>query len=84
MTYAKTREIYEVKRILGHKSLMSTDRYQHMIDFADEEYSVRRPRTSLEEDDLIKQRWEFVRYDHKEDCPFIARGSNYFEKLAFL
>ena len=73
MEYAKTREIYMVKQLLGHKSLKNTDRYQHMVKFPHEEYETKRPRTSEEEDNLSNAGYVFVRYDFKEECPIYRR-----------
>lgn len=50
MLYAKTRDPLYVKQQLGHKRLENTEIYMHLIDFAPEEYVVKRPRTSKEED----------------------------------
>jgi integrase len=69
MEYAKTRDILRVKQLLGHKRLENTEIYTHLIDFATDDYTVRRPKTSKEEDELIEAGFEYVRYDDKEQCP---------------
>lgn len=70
--YEKTGEIYDVKDLLGHKCISSTDRYQHSR-FSSEEYITKRPKTPQEEDDLINAGFAFVRYDHKEDGPIYRK-----------
>ena len=69
MLYAKTRDPLYVKQQLGHKRLENTELYMHLIDFAPEEYIVKRPRTSKEEDELIKSGFQYVRFDNKENVP---------------
>lgn len=73
MEYAKDRDILRVKQILGHKALESTEVYTHLINFATEDYTVRRPGTSNEEDQLIEAGFEYVRYDDKEQCPIYRK-----------
>jgi integrase len=70
--YEKTGDIYAVKKLLGHKSIINTDRYQHGS-YSSEEYITKRPKTSKEEDDLINAGFEFVRYDQKEDAPIYRK-----------
>jgi len=70
--YEKTGDIYAVKNLLGHKSIINTDRYQHGS-YSSEEYLTKRPKTSKEEDELINAGFEFVRYDQKEDCPIYRK-----------
>jgi len=70
--YEKTGDIYAVKNLLGHKSIINTDRYQHGS-FSSEEYITKRPKTSIEEDNLINAGFEYVRFDQKEDCPIYRK-----------
>ena len=66
LTYYKSgRDILKVKYILGHKHLDTTARYAHYQAFRNEEYTVRRPLTREEEDQLIQDGFQFVRYDQK-------------------
>jgi integrase len=39
VTYHKTRDLLYVKQVLGHKSVMNTEIYTHIIDFESDEYS---------------------------------------------
>lgn len=73
MEYAKTRDILHVKQLLGHKRLENTEVYTHLIDFATDDYTVRRPKTSKEEDEFIEAGFEYVRYDDKEQCPIYRK-----------
>lgn len=73
MEYAKTRDILYVKQLLGHKRLENTEVYTHLVDFATEDYTVRRPKASKEEDELIEAGFEYVRYDDKEQCPIYRK-----------
>jgi integrase len=72
MEYEKTGDIYAVKDLLGHKCISNTDRYQHGS-FSNEEYVVKRPQTSQEEDTLINAGFQFVRFDSKEDVPIYRK-----------
>ena len=38
MEYHRTKSLLHVKQILGHKSILSTMVYMHLIDFGDEAY----------------------------------------------
>jgi integrase len=71
--YAKTRDILRVKYLLGHKRLENTEIYTHLVDFAADDYTVRRPKTSKEEDEFIEAGFEYVRYDEKEGCPIYRK-----------
>ena len=70
LTYYKSGgDILKVKYILGHKRLDTTGRYAHYQAFRNEEYTVRRPLTREEEDQLIQDGFQFVRYDEKHREP---------------
>ncbi len=66
--YERAGDIYSVKKLLGHRAISSTDRYQHR-NFSNADYVIKRPKTAQEEDELLTAGFEFVRYDHKEDAP---------------
>ena len=70
--YERTGDIYSVKYLLGHKSISSTDRYQHGT-YANDDYVTKRPQTSQEEDTLISVGFEFVRFDDKEQVPIYRK-----------
>jgi integrase len=70
--FERTGDIYEVKKLLGHKCISNTDRYQHGS-YSNAEYVTKRPQTNQEEDELINAGFEFIRYDHKQDVPVYRR-----------
>lgn len=70
--YERTGDIYAVKQLLGHKSIINTDRYQHGT-FSNDEYLTKRPTTAKEEDNLIENGFEFVRFDQKEQVPIYRK-----------
>jgi len=68
LTYYKTSgDILKVKYLLGHKRLDTTGRYAHYQAFRNEEYMVKRPQTRVEENQLIEDGFQFVRYDEKHE-----------------
>lgn len=67
--YNKDKDLLRVQRLLGHKNIQNTIRYQHMQDFEIDEWVVRRPATAKEEDDLIIAGFQFVRFDEVNGVP---------------
>ncbi len=68
LTYYKTSgDILKVKYLLGHKRLDTTGRYAHYQAFRNEEYVVKRVNMRKEEDQLIEDGFQFVRYDQKHE-----------------
>lgn len=66
LEYHRTRDILHVKRLLGHKRLENTEIYTHLIDFPSDEYHVVTASTLKEEQQLIEDGFEFVRYSEKD------------------
>jgi integrase len=60
MLYHKTKDILLVKEKLGHKRLETTLIYTHLIDFRDQEYTVRTAKSVKEATELIEAGFEFV------------------------
>jgi integrase len=60
VTYQKTKDILLVKRLLGHKRIENTLVYTHLVDFRDEEFTVRAASTVAEASKLIESGFEFV------------------------
>ena len=60
MLYQKTKDILLVKRLLGHKRLENTLIYTHLIDFRDEEFTVRAAKSVAEATALIESGFEYV------------------------
>jgi site-specific recombinase XerC len=72
MEYERTGDIYAVKDLLGYVCISNTDRYQHGS-FSNDEYIIKRPQTSQEEDALISVGFEYVRFDSKENVPIYRK-----------
>ena len=70
--YEREGDIYAVKDLLGHKSIVNTDRYQHGS-YANKEYVTNRPKTSQEEDELIIAGFEYVRFDNRDNLPIYRK-----------
>ena len=62
-----------MKHLLGHKRLENTEIYTHLIEFENDEWIVRRPETSKEEDELIEAGFQYVRYDDREHVPIYRK-----------
>jgi len=59
--YAKSKDILEVKRILGHRRLDSTMVYTHLVNFKVDEYHIRVASTLEEALELAKvgfEKWD--------------------------
>ena len=70
--YERTGDIYDVKKLLGHKSIVNTDRYQHGS-YSNSEWVTRWAKTRQEEEELSNTGFNFVRFDHKEDAPIYRK-----------
>jgi integrase len=66
MLYAKTKDILYVKQQLGHKRIENTELYTHLVSFGSEEYHTAFAKTLNEEDKLIQEGFEFVRFSEKD------------------
>jgi hypothetical protein len=51
----------------------NTEIYTHLTEFKPEECTIRRPRTSKEEDELLEAGFQYVRYDDKDQCPIYRK-----------
>ena len=60
MLYHRTKDILLVKEKLGHKRLETTLIYTHLIDFQDEEFTVRAVKSVAEASGLIESGFEYV------------------------
>lgn len=60
MLYHRTKDILYVKEQLGHRRLENTLIYTHLIDFKDEEYTVRVAKTVREACQLLESGFEYV------------------------
>jgi site-specific recombinase XerC len=73
MEYFKTKNIVHVQEKLGHKSILNTMIYTHLVDFQDEEYHATVAKNQTEKLELISQGWEFP-------CQDTTDGLMYFRK----
>lgn len=71
--YHDTKDILLVQRKLGHRSILNTMIYTHLIDWQTDQWIVKRPSTSEEEDDLIQTGFEYVRFDEKLETPIYRK-----------
>ena len=49
-----------VKYLLGHKCIQNTDRYTHIVEFADDHYYSAVAKSVEESRKLIEDGWEYV------------------------
>jgi integrase len=66
MLYSKTKDILYVKQQLGHKHIENTEIYMHLVSFGSEEYHTAFAKTLGEEDKLIQEGFEFVRFSETD------------------
>ena len=72
--YFETKDIVLVKNRLGHRSILNTDRYTHLVDWeTPDNWNVKRPATTTEEDQLIEAGFEYVRFDDRNNCPIYRK-----------
>lgn len=62
-----------VQYVLGHVNANNTAWYDHLIVTEPDEWIVLRPKTPKEEDEAIKNDFDFVRYDEEEHCPIYRK-----------
>jgi integrase len=60
MEYHKTKDILHVMKVLGHKNINNTLVYTQLVDFGDDEYTVRVAHTIEEDKQLIEAGFEYV------------------------
>ncbi len=58
--YQKTRDIIHVQRMLGHKSIMNTMKYVHLVTFQSDEYHCKTAKSLEEATSLIEAGFEYV------------------------
>lgn len=58
--YQRTKSIVHVKYLLGHKCIQNTDRYTHIVEFADDHYYSAVAKSVEESRKLIEDGWEYV------------------------
>ena len=60
MEYHKTKDILHVMQILGHRSISNTLIYTHLVNFKDDDYTVKVALSEQEVCQLIEAGFEFV------------------------
>ena len=72
--YHNTKDILLVKERLGHRNIKNTMVYTSLVEWEEaDQYTVRRPGTTKEEDQLIEAGFEYVRYDDKLNIPIYRK-----------
>jgi hypothetical protein len=67
MEYHKTKNIFHVKRLLGHKKLWNTESYNQLIDFESYMRNMATAQSLDEEKKLIEAGFDYVRYSDKDE-----------------
>ena len=73
MEYHRTKDLVHVQEKLGHKSILNTMIYTHLIDFTENEYHSITAKTQTEKLELLSKGWEFI-------CQDTTDGLIYFRK----
>jgi site-specific recombinase XerD len=73
MEYHRTKDLVHVQEKLGHKSILNTMIYTHLIDFTEDEYHSVTAKTQTEKLELLSKGWEFI-------CQDTTDGLIYFRK----
>ena len=60
MLYHKTKDILHVKGKMGHRNLKNTLIYTHLVNFKNDEYTVKVVETVIEACKLIEAGFEYV------------------------
>jgi integrase len=66
MEYHRTNNIKWVQQLLGHKNILNTDVYTHLISFENDEWHAAHAKNLEEESKLIETGFEYVRYSDKD------------------
>lgn len=72
--YHSTKDILLVKSRLGHRNIQNTMVYTQLVEWDQpDQWIVRRPQTSKEEDELVEAGFEYVRFDDKLGVPIYRK-----------
>ena len=72
--YHETKDILLVKSKLGHRNIANTMVYTRLVEWDQpDNWIVRRPQTTQEEDELIEAGFEYVRYDDRMQTPIYRK-----------
>jgi integrase len=68
--YHNTKDLLLVQSRLGHRNIQNTMVYTQLVEWDQpDQWTVRRPTTTKEEDELIEAGFEYVRFDDKMNMP---------------
>jgi len=56
----KTKDILYVQQQLGHRSVLSTMRYQQLVNFESDDYHVKTAQSLKEDEELVSAGFEYV------------------------
>jgi integrase/recombinase XerD len=73
MEYHKTKNIVHVQEKLGHKSILNTMIYTHLVDFSEDEYDSTIAKTQSEKLELLSKGWEFICQDTVDGMMYFRR-----------
>jgi hypothetical protein len=72
--YHETKDLLLVQSKLGHRNIQNTMVYTQLVEWDQpDQWNVRRPTTSKEEDELIEAGFEYVRFDDKLNMPIYRK-----------
>lgn len=60
MEYHRTKDILQVMRMLGHKSITNSLKYTQLVDFQNDDYVCKAAKTLTETSQLIEAGFEYV------------------------
>jgi len=72
--YHMSKDILLVKSKLGHRNIQNTMVYTRLVEWEQpDNWIVRRPQTTKEEDELIEAGFEYVRFDDRNGTPIYRK-----------
>ena len=72
--YHASKDILLVQSKLGHRNIQNTMVYTKLVEWEQpENWTVRRPRSAKEEDELVEAGFEYVRFDDKLGTPIYRK-----------
>jgi integrase len=72
--YHDTKDILLVKAKLGHRNIQNTMVYTRLVEWEQsDQWTVSRPQTSKQEDELLEAGFQYVRFDDKLGMPIYKK-----------
>ena len=72
MEYRRTRDIFHVMTVLGHKNIRNTLVYTHLVNFEGDEYVCKVARTVEETKNLVEDGFDYV--THVDSMKLFRKG----------